>query len=373
MPPVPDVLVIARSAGRSGGRRHRSLAAALPVAVTLLTAVLLTACGGSGSSPQGGGSPSSAPASSSPASTPSPSSTPSAAGPPAVVAVTKAGALVLLDPATGSVARTLVPGGVLGDEISVSPGGSTVYFARSHGCTTHVESVPVTGGSATVIAKGSLPAISPDGTKLAIAREPALTTGCVPSESNLVAQYKVVVRTLSSGSQVTYPMLAAGQSSGLPYPISHLSWASDGIRLAVSILSPEDNEGWNLVIMDTATAKYYLAGTGDTFVPATGHPSARDSYLREGVFMPNGDLFVSRACCAGIPVRNTSRLMWEVTTSGTLVHQVAIGFASLEHTSLDVNATGRWLLYLAGDILYVSHDGNTPRQLTTGLIAAAWL
>ena len=373
MPPVPDAHVSPGARRGRGGRRHRGMAAALPVALTLLTAALLTACSGSSASPQGSGSPSSAPASSSPASTPSSSSSPSAAGPPAVVAVTKAGALVLLDSATGSVARTLVPGGVLGDEVSVSPDGATVYFARAHGCATHVESVPVTGGSPTVIARGSLPAISPDGTKLAIAREPALTTGCVPSESNLVAQYKVVVRTLSSGSQVTYPMLAAGQSSGLPYPISHLSWASDSTRLAVSILSPEDNEGWNLVIMDTATAKYYLAGPGDTFVPATGHPNARDSYLREGVFMPNGDLFVSRACCTGLPVRNTSRLMWEVTTSGTLVHQVAIGFASLEHTSLDVNATGRWLLYLAGDILYVSHDGNTPRQLTTGLIAAAWL
>jgi hypothetical protein len=348
------------------------MAAAPPVAVTLLTAVLLTACGSSAASPRSSGSPSSAPASSSPATSTTTSSPPSAAGPPAIVAVTKAGALVLLDSATGSAARTLVPDGVLGDEISVSPGGATVYFARAHGCTSHVESVPVTGGSPTVIASGSLPAVSPDGTKLAIAREPPLTTACVPREPNQVSQYKVVVRTLSSGSQVTYPMLAAGKSSGLPFPVSHLSWAPDGIRLAVSILSPEDNEGWNLVIMNTATAQYYLSGPGDTYVPPTGHPSARKSYLREGVFMPNGDLFVSRACCAGVPVRNTSRLMWEVNTSGTLVHQVAIGFASLDHTSLDVNATGRWLLYLAGDILYVSHDGNTPRQLATGLIAAAW-
>jgi DNA-binding beta-propeller fold protein YncE len=292
---------------------------------------------------------------------------------PAVVAVTKAGALVLLDSATGSVARTLVPDGVLGDEISVSPDGTTVYFAQAHGCSTDVESVPVTGGSPTVITSGSLPAVSPDGTKLAIFREPPVRMGCAqPGPNLMMSKYKVVVRTLSSGSQVTYPMLAAGKSSGLPFPVSHLSWAPDGIRLAVSILSPEDNEGWNLVIMNTATAQYYLSGPGDTYVPPTGHPSARKSYLREGVFMPNGDLFVSRACCAGVPVRNTSRLMWEVNTSGTLVHQVAIGFASLDHTSLDVNATGRWLLYLAGDILYVSHDGNTPRQLATGLIAAAW-
>jgi len=124
--------------------------------------------------------------------------------------------------------------------------------------------------------------------------------------------------------------------------------------------------------LDTSTARYYLSGPGDTPVPVTGHPSARRSYLREAVFMPDGNLFVSRACCAGVPVRDTSRLMWEVNTSGALVRQVAVGFASLDHTSLDSTVNGKWLLYLAGDILYVSHHGNTPKQLTTGLIAAAW-
>jgi hypothetical protein len=356
-----------RNASRNRSRdRKRLVLAALPVA-----GLLLAACGsGSAASPQGSRPASSTATSPGAAATASPSQ--AAAGPPAVVAVTKGGALVILDSASGSVAKTLVPSGVVGDEISVSPDGTTVYFAAHHGCSTDVESVPVTGGSPTLIGTGSLPAISPDGAKLAMTRQPSLATGCIPNESDLTAQYKLVVRTLSSGSRTVYPMLPAGQSSGLPYPISHLSWAPDDTRLAVSISQAEDNEGWNLVILDTATAKYYLSGAGDTYVPVTGRPNARDSYLREGVFMPDGNLFVSRACCAGVPVRNTSRLMWEVNTAGTLIHQVAIGFADLDHTSLDVSASGKWLLYLAGDILYVSHDGNTPTQLTTGLIAAAW-
>ena len=248
-----------------------------------------------------------------------------------------------------------------------------MYFAADHGCTSEIESVPVTGGSPALIGRGSLPAVSPGRRQArhgpAAVTDRRLHPGHRPT---LTAQYKLVVRTLSGGSQVIYPMLAPGQSSGLPAPISHLSWSPDGTQLAVSISAAEDNEGWNLVILDTATAKYYLSGSGDFSVPATGHPNARDSYLREGVFMPNGNLFVSRACCAGVPVRNTSRLMWEVNTAGTLVHQVAIGFANLDHTSLDVSANGRWLLYLAGDILYVSHHGHTPKQLATGLIAAAW-
>jgi hypothetical protein len=139
----------------------------------------------------------------------------------------------------------------------------------------------------------------------------------------------------------------------------------------VSVASVQDNEGWGVYIADTAVAQAYLQSTGVANLPVTGTDS-QQSYLREGVYMPNGNLFVSRACCGGFPIRNTSRLMWEVNTSGLLVHQVAIGFANLDHTSLDVSPDGNWLLYLAGNDLYVSRGGATPSKLTTGLIAAAW-
>jgi hypothetical protein len=56
-----------------------------------------------------------------------------------------------------------------------------------------------------------------------------------------------------------------------------------------------------------------------------------------------------------------------------LQHQVAIGFPGLPHTSLAVNRSGKWLLYLAGTTLYVSDRGARPRGLGSGLIAAAWL
>ena len=116
----------------------------------------------------------------------------------------------------------------------------------------------------------------------------------------------------------------------------------------MSIAAIQDNEGWQIVLLDTATAQNYLAGTGDTTVPVTG-PMARRSYRREGVFLPDGELFVSRACCAGVPVRNVSKLMWEVSTSGALRHLVAIGFPALEHTGLAMNRSGKWLLYLGRD------------------------
>jgi|CZKW01.1.fsa_nt_gi hypothetical protein len=294
-----------------------------------------------------------------------------AAATPRLVAVTTKGALVLLSPATGAVTRTLVPSGVVGDEISV--GSGAVYFARRNGCTDDIESLPLTGGTPVVITAGTLPALSPDGSKLAFASEPSLTGGCIPSNSDLTPLFKLVVRTLSTGAETAYPMVPAGQDNGLPAPISHLSWAPDGQRLAVSVSAVQDNEGWSLVLVDTPAARYYRTGAGTTPVPATGAPDAQRSYLREGVFLPDGNLFVSRACCAGVPVRNTSRLMWEVSPAGTLIHQVAVGFADLDHTSLDASSTGRWLLYLAGPDLYVSDNGARPRELASGLIAAAWM
>jgi WD40-like Beta Propeller Repeat len=333
---------------------------------------LLAACGGGS---RGGGAQPAVTVTATAAASASASASASAGSPaaaPAMVAVTTAGALEVLNPASGAVSRTLVPGGVLGDEISVTPDGGTVYFTHRHGCTGQIESVPVSGGAPVLITSGSLPDVSPDGTKLAFAREPAMTTGCLPDEANLTAQYKLVVRTLATGAETSFHMVPASQSSGLPAPISHLSWAPGNSRLAVSIDSIEDNEGWNVVIVDTLAATYYLSGAGDSDVPVTGRPNARDSYLREGVFLPNGSLFVSRACCGGVPIRNTSRLMWEVSSSGVLIHQVAVGFADLDHTSLDASPSGRWLLYLAGTDMYVSDHGATPRKLAAGLIAAAW-
>jgi WD40-like Beta Propeller Repeat len=332
-------------------------------------AILLVACGGGSTAGQHAA-----------ASSPAPSSSPTrahqasqtTARPPAMVGVTTRGALVLLSSVTGAPDRTLVPGGVTGDEISASPDGRTVYFSTRHGCVEDVESVPVTGGKATLVSTGTLPAISPDGSSLAFARQPAPAPHCMPSTGDLSAQYNLVIRTLSTGVEHLHPMLPAGQSSGLPAPISHLSWAPGGHQLAVSIAAIQDNEGWQIVLMDPTVAQSYLTGTGDTSVPVTG-PVRRRSYWREGVYLPSGQLFVSRACCAGVPVRNTSRLMWEVNSAGARQHLVAIGFPGLAHTSLAVNHSGKWLLYLAGSTLYVSDRGARPRGLGSGLIAAAWL
>lgn len=343
---------------------------AMPAASAVSVLTVLAACSSAESpAPRKTVTP---PASSAPVVVSSTSAAPAGAR-PGIVAVTRAGALVTLDPHSGSVTATLVPGGVLGEEISVSPDGSTIYFAAGTGCHPQIESVSSGGGSPVAIARGELPAVSQNGTKLAFADQPLLKTGCLPDQSNLAGDFKLVVRNLGSGTEKVLPLPPQVIHGSLFSPISHLSWASDSVSLAVSTSAVQDNEGWGLYLVNTSVAKYYvIPGPGVTAVPVTGE-DARRSYIREGIYLPDGDLFISRACCGGFPVHNTSRLMWEVAPGGALIHQVAIGFVNEQHVSLAADPTGHWLLYLADHDLYVSQDGNRPSKLASGLIAATWM
>jgi DNA-binding beta-propeller fold protein YncE len=299
-----------------------------------------------------------------------------AAGPPrpaTLAAVTTSGAVVLLDPSSGAVTRTLVPSGAVGDAIAVSPNGQTVYYEVGTGCQHQIWRVPTAGGSATeVTSAGSAPAISPDGTKLAYARQDFVTdTGsCAPS-GDITSDYQLVVLDLATQAAKRYPMPRQMASSGLPAPIGHLSWSADGSHLAVSITSVQDNEGWNLHIMDPSTDATYLSDSSTGDVPMPG--AAQNSYYREGVYLPNGKLFAIRQCCGGWPPNTTSVALLEIDpASGQVMSQVAIGLTDRDHTSLDASADGHWLLYLSGHDLEVSQDGAKPTVLASGFVAAAW-
>ena len=172
---------------------------AVPAALTLVAA-----CGG-GSSPNA--AQSTAAASTPSATTGAHSVSQTTARPPAMVGVTARGSLVLLSSVTGAPIRALVRGGVIGDEISVSADGQAIYFSRRHGCVDDVESVPLSGGKPTLITTGSLPAVSPDGSTLAFARQPTLTRHCTTGSGDVSAQYALVTRTLSTGVERVYPVL----------------------------------------------------------------------------------------------------------------------------------------------------------------------
>jgi WD40-like Beta Propeller Repeat len=363
-PPGPE------AARRRGDKRRRRKA------ITSAVLALAIGAGGGGVAftsfdqpgPASGTGATSAPASAAP-------------GRPGIVAVTAKGALVVLNPVTGEATKVLVGSGVAGGALAVSPGGSTVYFAVRLGCRDEIESVPVAGGRPTEITSGVLPSVSPDGTKLAFTREPfsggsshpAFLPGCAQATPTS-SDFTVVVRDLASGHETVYPAPPGGDSA-LPVAISRLSWAPSGQQLLVSAGPVQDNEGWDLVVMDLAAARYYLpsvTSAGTSSVPVTSGPSAARSYYREGVFAPDGELFVNVVCCSGVPVRQTSSLLQEVGPAGQLVRQVAIGYAGRDHTSLDADPAGGWLLYLSGSDLFLAQAGTAAFTLTSGLIAAAW-
>ncbi len=296
---------------------------------------------------------------------------PDGAEPAAVAAVTTGGALELMDPANGSVVRTLVPSGVAGGEVATSPDGTTVYFEVGGSCDGQLESVPARGGTPVPLGTGSLPAVSPDGAWLAYMRQPDLTLPGCAGTGNVATAFTLVLRHLTGGTVRSYPVAPSVGANGLPQPVSYLSWAPDSRHLAVSIQSPEDNEGWQLLVLDTATARYY-AGPGIPAVPLSP-AAATGSYYRQGAFTPSGSLFVSTQCCLGLPGTVTAVDMQVVSAAtGRVQQQVAVGYPGRDHTSLSAAPGGHWLLYLSGDVLYVSHDGATPVQAATGLSAAAW-
>jgi hypothetical protein len=248
-----------------------------------------------------------------------------------------------------------------------------VYYAVAQGCG-EIYAVPVTGGRPAPVAAGLMPAISPDGTRLAFVRESPAYVGdrsarCHEPPSQ--GPVNLIIRNLVTQVQIKYPP-SQGLNTPLVYPLSHLSWSPDGTRLAESFGEVQDNNGWNLAIMNPAKAKWYipLHYTRKDQVPVQG--ATQGFYYREGVYLPDGDLLVNRVCCTGVPVRTTASLIQEVTTAGVPVHRVTTGFLNRDHSSFD--AFGRWVLYLSGKDLFVSKNGQPPALLTnSGLVAAAWV
>ncbi|HEX3424590.1 MAG TPA: hypothetical protein VHT30_00560 [Acidimicrobiales bacterium] len=342
---LPVMLVLAAACSRSSPAAH-------PAASATATAT-----------PTGRATP---PASATP-SQPAPTSSANGGRPSVLAAVTTSGKVQILDPTTGSVVRTLASGAALGDEVSLSRDGKTVYYQRASGCFDQIATVPVAGGPSTDVAAGSLPAISPDGTKLAYAHEShasmANPTACQGTDAGPGA-YWMTVRNLATGTETKYPLGPDVIQNGLAPPIGHLSWAPDGKRVAVTIGAGQDNEEHNLILVDTTVDHYYLSASAVSVPVARSQPF----YYGEAVYLPNGELFANVVCC---PHGVTSTVLDEVhPTTGAVVEQVAVGVTTKPHGSLAADSTGTWLLYLSGNDLEVSLGGAKPAILAGGLVAA---
>ena len=163
-------------------------------------------------------------------------------------------------------------------------------------------------------------------------RRAGLAQDCTGADTSTPGTaFKVDIRTISSGATVAIPELPPPSKRACPAWVTHLSWAPDSDHLAVSVEGVQDNEGWALNILDTSSAQTYLPGPGVTTVPVTGASPDGQSYWSEGVYLPNGDLFVVHNCCAGVPAKTDAPLLWEVQPNGAMIRQVAIGFANTAH------------------------------------------
>ena len=377
-PPSPEAV-----RRRGDRRRHRTMVVSGVLAFAVGAGgggVAYASLGqpGKGSPPAAAGSTSSPPGTYAPYSSAAASAAPAAGATPDVVAVSTAGSVELLSTQTGLATKVLVRKvDAIGDEVAVSPDAKTVYYAVKSGCTDHIYSVPVTGGTPTAVTTGALPAVSPDGDELAFVREPytnypyeALGCSGAPTSPHPGNAFSVVVRDLATGSEKVYP--ADPGISALPVPVSHLSWSPSGGRLLVSIASSQDNEGWDLHVLNTGTDRYFSGASLFTGgVPVSGSAGNRPAYYPEAVFQPDGNIFAVRVCCSGFPVTPSAVVLQQITTSGTLVHSVASCFLDRVHSSLDA-APGK-LLYLSGNTLFATRDGGSAKLITGGLIAATWL
>jgi WD40 repeat protein len=296
------------------------------------------------------------------------------AGAPPLTAVTAAGALVRLDPATGKVTRTLVLSGVTGDAVAVSPDGKTIYYEVGGTCQHELWELDTADGTKTRIsAAGSLPALSADGHRLAYATQyfdDAPDASCEKASVD-ARGYKVVVDDLVTHQSRDYPS-PPEMGTSLPARIWHLSWSPDGTQLAVSLEGVNDNEGQAVEIINPATDTYYDPYDRNTGVPLPG--ASLETYYLEGVYLPNGHLFIVRQCCSG-PSHNTLSkvdLLEIDPATGTQVRSVAVGRTDRSHGSLIASADGHWLAYLSGNDIELAHDNAKPAILASGFLAVTW-
>jgi len=87
-----------------------------------------------------------------------------------VLGVATTGQLFLINPGTGTRSTDVFMdrAGATGEEVSVTADNSTIYYEQPYGCTDRIYSMPSVGGNGPArVTDGRLPAVSPDGKRVA--------------------------------------------------------------------------------------------------------------------------------------------------------------------------------------------------------------
>ncbi len=278
----------------------------------------------------------------------------SAERPKVLVGAATSGRLVTIDPVSGKTTKLLtkVDDGALLGGVSLTPDSTRVLFdVKLDGeCSSEIRSVMTAGGTVSKVADGSLPAISPDGKKLAFVRNP--TCGA-PT---------VVVMNLDTRTE-----LVIANSKDFT-SVAGLTWAPDGTRIVADFQYP-NTDGNALVVLDP-TKLNSLASAKTVDVRSDARPGTVYEYP---AFVNNNELFVSERCCTskGSGNAETSRML-TVDLDGKVGTVLASGYLTKTHTSMTVDKTGSHFLYLSGQDLMVSDKGDRPAPLAHGLVGATW-
>lgn len=270
---------------------------------------------------------------------PSPSPSPSAVAPRVTAFVARADdRIVEIDVASGAVLRTVV----------TAPGSHRTYVgvSRDHrrlaysdrGC--HVRVIDLATGKTVREVAGSVPALSPDGDRVAVA-------DCDDSETS-----SVVVTDLATGTARRY----APAPNPTPTPghldidrlaaVSSLAWVN-GRTIAVARMYESEEE---LLLLDVRDDRWLT--DGDRTGAAVGAVATR-----------GGPLVGDEECC--YPEWDEPTKVVRVRASGgdpETLFTVAAGI-----TSIAVGADGT-ILYTSGDALW-RWNGGRPRLLLRGAVA----
>jgi WD40-like Beta Propeller Repeat len=235
---------------RSDGRSRLPFIIAAIVAVLAVGGMVWMAISQRDTAPAAQASPTTEPTlAPSPTEEPSATPTPTPVEPP-IVALTSAGDLVLLDPATGATQRTIASDPSWTGPITVDPNREYAYVGAedfSPGTTDPetIDRVSLSDGSAEDLLAGYGPAISPDGRTLAYS---------APGTDLSKQSQGVYLLDLETGDN---PYLLAEECTECSFGIDQPAWSPDGSRLFASMGmhdSPYPAEYLLAVNVSTATS-----------------------------------------------------------------------------------------------------------------------
>jgi hypothetical protein len=288
---------------------------------------------------------------------PGETSSPSASEPtiyPSTFVGVKDGAIVLIESASGSVIRELVPAQVASGNpdgnppmsLTRAPDFSTVYF------TPHYEgserprlmSVDVESGRVTEVIEGSAAAVSPDGRWLAYA-------GCDAANCGQV----LVVRDLSTGEERHWTRSGAPEVS-----LGALAWVDDSLHLGYSVFFPGDSNPQVFVLPTDAPE-----GSLDDREPI-GPADHSAGWTAAGWSRTGPGLAVREYCCGLNPDRY--RVVAVNPDAGDVTATLLEGLV----LRVAADASGRNLIFIAPDgAVYRWTDGQTVK-MAQGLQDVSW-